>query len=324
MGEMGDIPPEDVTPDVLADLIAPTQVNCTHYCAQVDLVCPEGSDQAIWPNVIECNQQCESSSWAAASDDEWLANSLACRIRVAESITATDAESRQTNCSIAGPTGGGVCGDWCEVYCAEAIKRCSLFGGDDATCRTECEAWPVVEKAWITHGNSVQCRLTYVSMVAQDFADKLAFCAHARADSTVCVDVSEQPGNTCDDAIVVDMLPFSHAGDTGRLDDHYSTAGSCGVGAFRGTTQPDAAYQLTTTTAGIYTVALKTQGPGPAIIYATTDCAEMQSACFDVSGDLAGGNSYGFQLAENTTYHLIVDGLLLGDVGAYTLTVAGP
>jgi hypothetical protein len=161
----------------------PPPPTCTAYCGFVIGSC---SDIAQYGSFAECMSHCETSGgWGTGGRGDDSGNTLACRLTYAERAE-TDAGS---NCPIAGPTGGGVCGSLCEVYCDQVATNCTGANAItfDPDCATECALFPAAAPNLSTMGDSVQCRLYHSGIPAG--ADPSMHCPHASVDPPAfCID----------------------------------------------------------------------------------------------------------------------------------------
>jgi hypothetical protein len=128
-----------------------------------------------------------------------------------------------THCKHAGPTGGGVCGGRCEVYCREMQDVCGALSPftDTAQCMTECSYFPSDDSVYPTETNHdhLQCRMFHVAFAAEgpSFSlPKTRHCPHASPFSG--------PGNRADDSMVAcadeceyycDVITANCLGETG-------------------------------------------------------------------------------------------------------------
>ncbi len=105
-------------------------------------------------------------------------NTLACRIYHGNAPAAGDPA---THCVHAGPTGGNVCGSWCENYCDLSLELCT--GGnahgytDTNDCVTKCGGFDATGNAGDALYDTVQCRIYHAGAPAA--ADAATHCPHA-------------------------------------------------------------------------------------------------------------------------------------------------
>lgn len=152
---------------------------CATYCATITANCTGASEQ--YADEAECLAFCDDNAvhWTeggtvADSGD----HSLACREFHA------GAANDDSHCEHAGPTGGAVCGDLCEVYCHAMTTYCTASYADYAACETACAAFPTDGNVNDPAGDTVQCRIYHAGFAVND----QAHCDHADADSaaTTC------------------------------------------------------------------------------------------------------------------------------------------
>lgn len=147
---------------------APT---CTEYCQHIQSVCGDaGLPNAQYANLASCVLFCSvAGQLAAGTGDDVQGDTVGCRDHWATQAELTG--DAATYCPMAGPSGGGVCGGWCDNYCHLALASCT--GGnavyaDDASCQQACAALPASGKAGATTGDTVQCRLHYLELAGMD------------------------------------------------------------------------------------------------------------------------------------------------------------
>ena len=130
-------------PDAAGDAAPPPpppETTCSKYCAAVMKACRD--EQAQYTTPEECLAFCMSLDLGDAGDTK--SPSVACRAYYATSPAAIDPAK---NCVVAGPYGGGVCGDRCTAYCEVALAVCPPDGGAAAPfasfpdCRDACQAF---------------------------------------------------------------------------------------------------------------------------------------------------------------------------------------
>ena len=305
------------------DLAPPT---CATYCAAVTTACT--GDNLQYTDQAACEAYC--ATWAqlpVGSQADTAGNTVGCRTYHA-GVASTDAEAAALHCGHAGPTGGAVCGSWCDNYCHLSQTNCTgdneLFA-DAAACTTACGDYPTTGDIGATSGDSVQCKLYHLGVAGSDGATSAAVhCSHGGVDGDgVCV--APIP-DTCETAHVIDSLPFTIAGNTSDANnDYWYSAGQCPpeTGGW-GMASKDEVYAFTPTVNGEYQIDLKGSG-FDSNLYVVTDCANVGTSC--VGGDEdAGGNlteSLALDLTAGTTYYIIVDGWnnTSNTSGAYTLSV---
>ena len=305
------------------DYTAPT---CAAYCAAVTTNCT--GEFAQYTDEAACLAYC--GTWAqlpVGAQTDTDGNTVGCRTYhagVAGSAAGMDA----VHCVHAGPSGGDVCGSWCENYCHLSATNCT--GGnelysDDASCTAACGGFGDTGDAGATDGDSVQCRIYHLGVAGSDGDTSAAIhCPHGAVDGGgVCVDPVPQ-GDTCADPFTVGALPFSTTGNTAGASNDYSyTAGSCPpeTGGW-GAGSSDHAYAFEPAANGTYHITLSGFDSN---LYVVTDCSDVNGSC--VGGDEEVGGSatetLTLNLSAGTTYYIIVDGWNNSGntTGSYTLTV---
>lgn len=174
--------------------VAPTA--CEAYCAAVMASCQ--ADNAQYSDETACVAFCEAAAQlpAGTSNDE-TGNSIACRLYHAE--VASEPQDAGLHCPHAGPSGGGVCGTWCENYCHLALQNCTdehALYEDPTDCLDHCAGLPDDGDANAKEGDSVQCRIYHLGVAgsALDLGSDSLHCPHGGFDGGgVCV----EPAPTC-------------------------------------------------------------------------------------------------------------------------------
>ena len=162
------------------------EADCATYCGALRTQCTGASAQ--YESEAACLETCSDHqlAWAAGALDDSSGNTLGCRQSHAQ------AAHNDEHCWHAGPTGGGVCGSLCEVYCDAAMTNCTeeqaLYGDRDA-CLDACARLPDDGIVNEPTGDSVQCRLHHLA-AARSAPEP--HCAHASASgANTCGDLCE-------------------------------------------------------------------------------------------------------------------------------------
>ena len=164
-----------IAQDLSSGGAAPT---CAAYCAKVQMNCPAGADAGSnqqYPDSATCMSYCATAAaWPAGMIGDTSGNTIGCRLYHAGAAAADPV----LHCPHAGPTGGNVCGSWCDNYCQLMAKNCTGANAvyDAATCMTKCATIPTSGHVNDTSGNSVQCRIYHLGVAASDPA---THCPHA-------------------------------------------------------------------------------------------------------------------------------------------------
>ena len=169
----------------LAGGVAPT---CAAYCDKIQLNCiaGDGGGSAQYPGTSDCINHCmTAAAWPAGRSGDTSGNSIGCRLYHAGAAAADPL----LHCPHAGPTGGNVCGTWCENYCQLMAKNCTGSSSvyDAPTCMTRCATIPTNGHANDPAGDSVQCRIYHLGVAASDPATQ---CPNAKTKLDL-------PGGSC-------------------------------------------------------------------------------------------------------------------------------
>lgn len=153
-------------PHDLASGAAPT---CAAYCAKIQMNCTGGDagGNEQYTSESACNSYCTSAAgWPAGMIGDTSGNTIGCRLYHAGAAAADPV----VHCPHAGPTGGNVCGPWCDNYCQLMAKNCTGANAvyDAATCMSKCAMLGTQGHANDTSGNTVQCRIYYLGLAATD------------------------------------------------------------------------------------------------------------------------------------------------------------
>ena len=157
---------------------------CDEYCDKVMANCTGAQTQ--FDDAADCKTHCaDAATWDEGADGATSGNSIACRIYHADAAESDPV----SHCGHAGPSGGNVCGGWCDNYCQLSEKNCT--GANDfyfgmMTCEMVCATLPTSGSPGDVSGDTVQCRIHNLGLPAHLDAD--AGCAAGDLDGgTVCV-----------------------------------------------------------------------------------------------------------------------------------------
>ncbi|MFT5430995.1 MAG: hypothetical protein ACI9OJ_001674 [Myxococcota bacterium] len=300
-------------------------MNCSSYCALIDSACIGSNTQFFGEEA--CLSWCEAGATFEA-DEAIGSNTLICRAGAAEQA-AESGLAAFSFCAAAGPSGGNVCGTWCENYCAAAMAHCDPDFPNTGACVSACSDLNDGGSPGDVTYDTVQCRLHHLSLAASDTDNGSleTACAAAEIDSgDVCAGVLPPDGDSCAALIPLGSIPFAASGNTANLADNFFGAIGCVPPEGANDGVPDQAYRFEPAVSGPYTFTLT---PGsdltnPSLIMVTTSCDEAAATCVGMSGDLFDGGDVVFDLDASATYTVIVDGIFSGDVGDYLLDVSGP
>ena len=89
------------------------------------------------------------------------------------------AESPDQNCAAAGPSGGKVCGSYCDGYCSLMLAICPSVYEDQSTCSAACQGMTVLPDTYQFggSGDNLQCRIYHATFAAEGSPD--IHCVHA-------------------------------------------------------------------------------------------------------------------------------------------------
>ncbi len=164
---------------VAQDLAGGATPTCAAYCAKIAMNCTaagDGGSNAQYLDSASCMSYCTTAAaWPAGMTGDLTGNTIGCRTYHAGAAAADPV----LHCPHAGPTGGNVCGSWCDNYCQLMAKNCTGANVvyDAATCVTKCATIPTSGHVNDTTGNSVQCRIYHLGAAASDPA---THCPHAQ------------------------------------------------------------------------------------------------------------------------------------------------
>jgi len=167
-------------------------LDCTNYCSTFLTNCASGLSGHTWySSNAECLQIC--AAFPPGIENATSGNSLGCRLYHA----GAPAISNPTlHCPHASPSGGLVCGDYCDAYCSIGLSKCTVASGwplmesnafnDQTSCHSICSAaYNIGNIDTDTTGNTLGCRF-YHAQAAISIGDYI-HCSHATASGNgVC------------------------------------------------------------------------------------------------------------------------------------------
>ena len=155
---------------------------CDAYCDVVMANCT--GENVQYGSRDECIDYCENvAGWEPGEAGAVDGNSIGCRIYHGGDPASTDPA---THCPHAGPSGGGVCGSWCDNYCELMGNNCSDVYADDAECQTACGGFNDTGNAGDVEYDTVQCRIYHAGAPAA--TDAATHCPHAQEVPTeICL-----------------------------------------------------------------------------------------------------------------------------------------
>jgi len=176
--------------------VAHAQLDCNNYCNTFFSHCNSTITGISWySSVAECNQVCQAFPQGNLTDTG--GNTLGCRLYHAGAPAVANST---LHCPHASPSGGLVCGDYCDAYCSIGLFHCSAASGwplmesglfnDQTDCHSVCStAYAVGDINDISSANTLGCRLYHAQ--ASIFTGDLTHCSHASASGNgVCTDNS--------------------------------------------------------------------------------------------------------------------------------------
>jgi len=141
---------------------------CDVYCDMSANNCPGDYDDHQ-----DCQAYCSTFDDSGSVGDA-SGNTVQCRIYHAV-IAEQDGP---LHCPHAGPSGGDVCGTWCDVYCDASANTCPGEYADDGECQSACAGFDDSGRPGDIAGDTVQCRIYHLG-VAQESQDPGTHCPHA-------------------------------------------------------------------------------------------------------------------------------------------------
>ncbi len=163
---------------------------CQSYCFKVTAACKDTNAQ--YASQAACEAYCATwAGWDQGGAGDENGNTIGCRQYWAGQ--ADGSAKAATECVLAGPTGGGSCGSWCDNYCWLAQRNCTdtntLYSGS-ADCKATCATFPKTGKPGDTDGDTVQCRVYHLGVAGSDKpASADQHCAHGgKSGAAICVD----------------------------------------------------------------------------------------------------------------------------------------
>ncbi len=175
-----DVEPTDATPtDGSADVDPVDPLSCERYCSLLETNCTELNAQ--YPDEATCLRYCaDEARLPIGTLDDREGNTVGCRIYHAD-VAADDPD---LHCPHAGPSGGDVCGTWCDNYCHLAETACTgelALYPERAACELACIAIPTTGTAGDPSGNTIQCRIYHLG-IASGPDMPMTHCPHGAVD----------------------------------------------------------------------------------------------------------------------------------------------
>jgi hypothetical protein len=162
---------------------------CENYCTTVMANCT--GDNAQYSSEAECLDYCNNvGNWQDGTKGDTDGDTIACRIYHGNAPATMDAA---LHCPHAGPSGGGVCGSYCDVYCNLSFEHCvgpNKHYDTPAECATACGGFADTGNPGDTQYDTVQCRVYHLGAPAA--ADPDTHCPHGGETPTAfCVGAPE-------------------------------------------------------------------------------------------------------------------------------------
>jgi hypothetical protein len=129
-------------------------------------------------------------------------------------------------------------------------------------------------------------------------------------------------GDTCATAFPISLGELVSGDNSCGFGNTYSTKSACDAGSNLGVLSPDVAHSFTPLTSGDYTISMPNykQGKGASVVYVTSDCADLDSACVGAI-DFYFGKTLTVALTGGVTYYIVVDSFLPSEAGAFSFKI---
>lgn len=154
---------------------------CENYCDTVTANCT--GDNKQYDSKETCMDYCENvGGWQAGTAGDTDGDTIACRTYHGGQPAIADSA---LHCDHAGPSGGGVCGDWCDVYCALSFEHCvgpNKHYDTPQECATACAGFNDGGQPGDVQYDTVQCRIYHLGSPAASMPD--AHCPHGGEEPT--------------------------------------------------------------------------------------------------------------------------------------------
>ena len=173
----------NVDPNAMTNNVDPGEPgDCETYCDTVMANCTGEYEQ--YESREACVDYCSNvSGWEAGLTGDVDGNTIGCRTYHGGDPSAGDPA---LHCYHAGPSGGGVCGSYCETYCQLTAKHCvganALYDNNGA-CMQACAGFDASGTPGDIEYDTVQCRIYHAGAPA--FTDADLHCGHSGEVSTM-------------------------------------------------------------------------------------------------------------------------------------------
>lgn len=181
-------PPADMGPPGDGGMAGPP--TCSEYCSAIMTNCTGTNTQ--YNSVDLCMAWCSTNyGWDVGMRGDTTGNSLGCRLYHGGVAAAGGGEAAMLHCPHGGPSGGNVCGSWCDNYCYLVMRNCTtepLYPSMEA-CATACAGFDDTGAANASNGDTVQCRIYHAGVAGGSEADAMSVhCPHsAEMPSDLCI-----------------------------------------------------------------------------------------------------------------------------------------
>ena len=162
--------------------------SCDAYCTDITANC--SGDMKQYADKAACMAYCSTTGkLPLGSVEDKAGNTVGCRTYHA-GAAKSDAK---LHCPHAGPTGGNVCGSWCDNYCHLSKSNCagdlSLYK-DDAACMTQCKTADDTGVPGAFAGPTLQCHIYHLGAAG---SDAKLHCPHGTIPGKANHPCSEKP-----------------------------------------------------------------------------------------------------------------------------------
>ncbi len=181
----------DAAPPQIDAAPAPT---CEDYCSTIQSAC---TAEPQYANETVCVAHCEMfGQIPLGTSADMSGHTVGCRTYHATVAVAQNAP--EIHCPHAGPSGGDVCGSWCENYCHLAMLNCTgsvALYSSETECFATCAQIPATGRANDTSGDTVQCRIHHLGLAGTEPPTSQAtFCPVGDINTTErCVGLPPNP-----------------------------------------------------------------------------------------------------------------------------------
>jgi hypothetical protein len=150
-------------------------------------------DLQEYPAVETCFAMCQRLDNGPTTD--LTGNTVECRQNHAL-LAVSEPAMKVAHCLAAGPLGGAICGQPCEVFCALNLALCVpptvtvQTYPSGAECLSECATLPYVmqdkSNFVMSDGNTLNCRDYHLQAAYKNEIAAKTHCAHTAIDSSTC------------------------------------------------------------------------------------------------------------------------------------------